>query len=260
MILWNDIMREEATKYYHYDPRKVFVSGILRFDHYFRTEKGEKTREEFLGGKGLDPNLKTILIATIVPGHYSRQDELIRDAIEIREKSKEKFNILVRVHPIDNYLKYSEFAPEKIKNFHMERAGTLIKEDTGIGQKIQMDKEDLLNVKYTLKYSDILVTPGSTISLEAMIFDKPVINPAMDPDHPEFLYLYHYRPIVLAESLRAPTTKEEFSYWIKTYLEKPETDRKNREKIVNRYVPFRDGLAYKRSVDFVKEIVDSLDK
>ena len=257
LIVWNEIIKKEAQKFHNYKAENVFVSGILRFDYYFKKMPGEMNRETFLKSKNLNPNLKTVFIATMSQNNYPAHVELIREILKIRESGAigQEFNIFVRVHPKDNFGLYEFFYSQKINNFHIELAGTRIKKDSAKGQKIQMNQEDLLNLKHTLKYTDVSINPFSTMSLESMIFDKPVINLGLVEEYRPALYYIHYKPLLDAKSVRVAFEKEQLVEHINAYLENPKLDFENRKKIVNDFICFTDGFSYKRSVDFLTEIV-----
>jgi hypothetical protein len=58
-------------------------------------------------------------------------------------------------------------------------------------------------------------------------------------------------------AVRVSKTEEDLAKFINVYLKNPELDHEGREKIVRDYVEFTDGLSYKRSVDFLEEIISS---
>lgn len=256
LVVWNEIIKKEAQDYHDYSSRDVFVSGPIRFDTYFTNLGNKTTREEFLKSKGLDPARKTVLIATMSKNNYPYHKELVQSIISIRDsKSPEKrFNIFIRVHPIDNFELYVDFAKAGHKNLYIERAGKQVRLDSAIGQKVRMEEDDMLNLKYTLMYTDVCINPFSTISLEAMVFDKPVINIGLDPEYRPALNYVHYKPLLDKKAVRVAYEEKQLEDYIDLYLNKPETDQENRKKIVKDFIGFTDGLSYKRNVDFLEGI------
>jgi len=258
LVCWNEINKREAINIHGYSPDKVFVSGPVRFDHYFSRQSGELSREEFLRSKGLDPEKKTILIATMSANNYAYHRELIDTLVSYRLAGRTApVNIFVRVHPIDSFLNYQDLTEKNIPDFHIERAGTLIKEDINIGQKVQMNRDDFLNTKHTLMYTDIDINPFSTFSLESMVFDKPVINIGIKPEFRPALYYVHYKPITESKAVKVAMSYEDLLNHINHYLAHPEDGRAERKKIVSEYLAFTDGENYKRSVDFLERCIGS---
>lgn len=265
LIAWNSIMKKEAVEIHNYNPEKVFVSGTPRFDVYFEHPNSapppsgsgnpnapiqikEPTREEFLLSKGLSPNYKTIFHTTVTKA-YPFQKKYIRDLIELRHYGRTPYvNLFIRVHPLDIYENYREFLG--VSDLHIEPAGRS-------GGK-EMDYQDLLNLKRSLKYTDLNINYASTISIEACIFDKPVINIGY-VDRFKLAYEFnHYRPIYESGAVKLAKTDSDLADLINMYLKNPKIDREARGEIVKEYVEYTDGLSYKRSVDILAEIIASI--
>lgn len=253
LIVWNDIIKKTAQDMHNFKESQIFVSGIIRFDHYFAQKEKELSREEFLISKGLDLNEKTILITTVTDGNYPLEKEMIKRLLEEREKGKlEGFpNIFIRLHPKDNLSKYEEFLSRK--NVIVEEAGKEMKIE--LGTKIEMDEDDLMNLKYTLKYCDVVINYASTITLEACIFDKPIINIGFPEYYLNAYSFSHYKPIVDIGAIKLARSFEEMLEQINFYFKKPHSENQNRKKIVEEFIKFTDGLSYKRNVDLLDKII-----
>lgn len=246
LICWNEIIKKEALDLHGYRPENVFVSGILRYDHFFK-EGDLGTREEFLISKNLDPGQKTILVATSTdpdPDLYKRIIRLLQ---------KLKVNILVRIHPLERLTDYQEF--ESNKNVRVELAGTVRQDDSKKGWQVEMGEEDRVNVKKIFKFCDLNINRSSTISLDSLIFDMPVINLDFGTSQVPIVTFPHYWPLIEAGAVRLAHNEEELIKFAMMYLDDSSVDSRERQKIVAKLVPFRDGLAYKRNVDFLAEII-----
>lgn len=237
---WHEPMKKEAIEIHGWPKEKVFLPGPLRFDYYFVDSGKEPSREEFLKSKNLDPNLKTILYSTQKAHLF--EEEFIRKLIDLREKkSIPHTNILIRVHPLAAPTRFQEFVG--LANVCVERPDSI------------MESADLLNLKSSLRHTDLNVNYSSTISLEAIAFDKPVIN-YFEKSLGSFEH-NHYKPLLDMKALKLVyDTKDELAKAIRDYLEDPSIDREARNKVLNIYFPFRDGLCYKRNIDFLEEIAN----
>ncbi len=246
LIAWNNVMKKEAIDIHRFAADKIFVSGTPRFDPYFVSEKNEPTREEFLKSKGLRPEHPTIFHTTVTKA-YLFQKKYIRDLIELRKTKKIPYvNLFIRTHPLDLYKNYEEFF--KVPDLYIEKAGQ------EVNGNVEMNYQDLLNLKYSLKYTDLNINYASTISIEACIFDKPVINIGFIDRFALAYEFSHYQPIYESGAVRLAKTDEDLPKLINTYLANPKLDSDKRSKIVKDYVGFTDGLAYKRSVDYLEKI------
>lgn len=250
LIAWNGIMKKEAIDIHDYSPDRVFVSGALKFDPYFDSNSTEPTRDEFLKSKGLNPIHKTILYTTVTKA-YPFQKKYIHDLIEFRKSGAVPYtNLFIRLHPLDLPDNYAEFIG--LPDFHIETSGQEI-----VPGRVEMDYNDLLNLKYSLKYTDLNINYASTISIEACIFDKPIINIGYLGVYALAYGFNHYRPIYESGAVRLAKTDDDFQNLMNMYLGKPWLDWDNRKKIAVEYVGFTDGISYKRSVDILERIVSA---
>lgn len=247
LIAWNDVIKKEATQIHKYSPEKVFVSGTLRFDPYFVGEEKPMSRDEFLKSKGLNPENKTIFHTTVTKA-YPFQKKYIRDLISLRDQKKIPYvNLFIRIHPRDVFENYKEFAG--VPDLYIEKAGRNVDGQT------EMNYQDLLNLKNSLEFTDLNINYASTISIEACIFDKPIINIGFIDRFALAYDFDHYRPILESGAVRLAKTDEDLPELINAYLDNPKLDSENRNQIVKDYVKFTDGLSYKRSVDYLQKLI-----
>ncbi len=255
LIAWTEAMKRQAVALHGYPPERVSVSGIMRFDHYFRETQGEKSREEFLRQKGLDPRRKTILITTVTRGNYKDEPEIIRQLLAEREKGMfgEFVNFFIRLHPKeDNIEDYREF--KNLPQVRVERAGT--EQPKVSGQRIELNETDLVNLKDTLRYADAVVNYASTITLEACVFDKPVVNIGFPPYYMNAYSFTHYKPVVELGAVRIAKSFNELVREVKTYLLDPSRDRENRAAAVREFIGFTDGKSYERVMKCIEKIAE----
>ena len=267
LVSWNHVIRREAETLHRYPPERVFVSGIMRFDHHFQPETHPPLeaararsvplpltgREDFLRSKGLDPAKKTLLFTTVPQHTYPRQPEDVRAILNlIKDGRLPSLNLFIRLHPGDLREKYAEF--ENVPGVHIEFGGK-IAAAAGGKHKIEMTEEDYANLRHSLRYADSNVNFCSSITLEAVIYDTPVINLALGG----WRYIYdrdHYAPIIKYNAVRMAENEEELCTAIKAYLADPALDREGRARVFDDYVVFRDGKAYQRNADFLKDIIN----
>ncbi|MDP1719190.1 MAG: CDP-glycerol glycerophosphotransferase family protein [bacterium] len=256
LFVWNDVIRDAALQIHRFRPDQVRVTGSMRFDKYFDSDLKLPSREEFLRSKKLDPQKKMVLFATVGSNSRPFQTELIRQILLFRSSGKiPDVNLLIRLHPFDVEKNYDEFL--NVPGVHVELAGKKV--GTRAGERVQIDQQDFLNLKATLIYSDININYKSTISLESLLFDKPVIN-FIDPSRPAQRAIYYdensyYRPLIRDGAVRLTADPEEMAKAINGYLADPSLDRSGREKMAQQFFSFRDGFSYKRNVDFLDKIL-----
>ncbi len=238
-IAWHEPMRQEAITIHRYNPDRVFVSGPIRFDHHFAEFDKIPSRAEFLVSKGLNPAHKTVLYTT--KKGYSFDEDSLRRVIDLRSNGLIPYvNIFIRAHPLSKRDRFGEF--HGLKDLYLEQPPEI------------MSGDDLLNLRYSLLYSDVNINHCSTVSLEAILLDKPVINywePVLRvPEHD------HYRPVVDSGAVRLVKDNDgDMIKAINDFLADPSLDRNKRLGLAQLLFPFRDGLSYKRSVGFLETII-----
>lgn len=254
LIAWNQVEDDDAVKYHGYNKDKVFISGPIRFDYYFKEHSKEISKEEFLKSKRLDCQKKTLLLTSVTKS-YPFQKNIIRRLVKLRNNGKiaGNPNIFIRIHPLDKIENYKEF--KGINNFYIEIAGEKIF-DLNNKSHIEMTKNDLINLKQTLKYCDVNINYASTITIESFIFDIPVVNFTFDDVYGLAYKFKHYSPIAKSGAVKIAKTDDELAEFINFYLDNPENGRDKRKIIAKKYAPFQDGGACKRSVDYLEKIIN----
>lgn len=257
LICWTDELKHQAVSIHSFPAERVFVSGIMRFDHYFRDDPHEKTREEFLRSLGLNPSEKTILVSTVTKGNYKDEPMIVEVLLRARrEKRFQGFpNIFIRLHPKQDT--YDEFLPfTKEPGVHVELAGK--KMARHLGARIEMDMEDLINLKDTLRHIDVVVNYASTITLEACIFNKPVVNIGFPPYYMNAYSFTHYKPVVELGAVRVAKSAEELIGEVASYLRDPSRDTEGRRRVVSSFIGFTDAKSFQRCVRYLETIVNAL--
>lgn len=262
LICWTPVLKRYAETIHRFSPRQIFVSGIMRFDHYFREDNANlridanaanRSREAFLVSKGLNPAEKTILITTVTKGNYKDEPTVARDLIAARDAGRlpGSPNIFIRVHPkVDNIEEYTDLS--RFPRVHVERSGKEVPEIGGM--RIELDGDDLVNLKDTLRHADVNVNYLSTLSIESCIFDKPVVNIGFPPYYRQWYAASHYKPLVDAGAVKIAESFDEFVMLLARYLREPGQEAENRRQIVESHVGFTDGKSYERCAALLADI------
>jgi CDP-glycerol glycerophosphotransferase (TagB/SpsB family) len=125
-----------------------------------------------------------------------------------------------------------------------------------------MTRDDVVQVANILAHSDVVITPGSTITLEAAIFDRPTIVPIFHTYQPERAHDYfstwvlgkHFGRIEEMDLVPIIRKGEDFVPAIRRCLSAPEWYREQRAKLVKEYVQFTDGRSTERIFNLALQI------
>ena len=115
----------------------------------------------------------------------------------------------------------------------------------------------------TMRHSDVAVNVASTITIEACVFDTPVVNIAFDGEadlpYPRSAARYykftHYVNITRRDAVRVAWTPAEMIGLINRYLADPALDAEGRRRVVADQVQFLDGRSGER---IAQAVVDEL--
>ncbi|MFD1095248.1 CDP-glycerol glycerophosphotransferase family protein [Salegentibacter chungangensis] len=240
-LVWSDLMRSELLQFYSgICEEQIKIVGTPQFEPYVMKEY-ESEIEEFYDCFGLDRNLKTICFSC---GDFSTSVndplyiETIAEAI-INKGIQEDVNFLVRTSPAEEperfkylrekfpFIKWNYPAWTQSRNKHSEMWS----------QRVP-SAEDLKDLRMILEFSDLGINMCSTMSLDFMIFDKPVINPVFGNadnglyNDQRFLNYAHYKNVVDSGSVRIARDKNELIAEINSYLENPKADSKKRKELL----------------------------
>jgi hypothetical protein len=254
LVVWNEIMKEQAVSLHGYDPSAISVAGAPQFDPHFRART---PRAEFFARIGADPARKLIALTTTPRSLYSHHDHVLRELVKATTSGAlTNAQVLVRLHPRDEFDAYKEFANTPHVIIEKPFRDTVKVAD---GLAIDVMPENQKHLGDTLCHADVVVNVASTITIEACIFDTPVVNINFDgPDASPYVksarryYSFtHYVNITSRGAVRVATSPEELVRDVASYLADPSRDAAGRKQVVLDQCQFTDGRSAERVVRLV---------
>lgn len=264
LAVWSRQMADEAIKYHSIPASKLEITGPVHFDRFLQPLPLD--RVEYFSKMNLDPKKKTILFAGGVNiNHYF---EIYRLFVEEKRRIwTEDFNFIVRPQPHTKLLaspgwqvleKLFTQAGVYVSNpGSVDATGDRVKElalDLGIG-------EEMDDLNYLLRYSDVLINNFSTMGLEAALCDLPVIYIGYDSYSFGVKYgvttgfqqrmTHNSRKLRLSASKVARGEKDLLSY-IDQYLGNRSLDREARYEYAESECGELDGRASLRLIDMIR--------
>lgn len=239
-LVWSDLMKKELLHFYKKVlPENVMVVGTPQFEPYV-LERYAGSKNDFYNQFDLDSSKKTICfscgdIAT------SRNDELYITTIAeaIQENKIQNVNFIVRTSPAEDPIRFESFVAKypfikwNYPKWHLARKG----HQEEWSQRIP-SKEDIKDLRSLLEYSDLNVNMLSTMSLDFMLFDKPVINTVFGNrqnglyDDQRFLDYPHIKNVVESKATQIVKNEQELITAINHYLAFPDADSQKRQSLV----------------------------
>lgn len=254
LVVWNEIMKEQAVSLHGYDPSAISVAGAPQFDPHFRART---PRPEFFARIGADPSRRLIALTTTPRSLYSHHDHVLRVLVKAMESGQlPGAQVLVRLHPRDEFDAYKEFVHTPHVIIEKPFRDTVKVAD---GLAIDVMPEHQKHLGDTLCHADVVVNVASTISIEACIFDTPVVNinfdgPAESPfvtSARRYYSFTHYVNITSRGAVRVAKSPGELVASVAAYLADSTLDAAGRKQVVVDQCQFTDGRSAERVVQLV---------
>ena len=249
LIVFNDIVKKEAINCADMNEKDIVVAGIPHYDWHVNYQP--LSRGEFCKKKGIDPEKKLIVYAPMGKA-FSNSDWDIIDLLrkEIEEGVIKNAELFVRFQPND-FVEEGEL--QKRRHFlKYDMPGVRFSEIRNVNWDMGFD--DIKGLTDTLANANLFICYASSMSIDAAVFDVPVINinfevrekelVSKSPTH--FYKMAHYNNAIQSGGIRLPRNKEDFIGWINKYLENPSLDKEGRKRLVKEQCWRVDGRAGNR--------------
>ncbi len=268
LLVWSDLMADEAVKYHDYPREKIHWTGAAQFDIYNDYRNSPENTGFDTNAWRLEHNIpdehRLMVYGTINPAICPHEIEIVKSIIRVIESGKlpEKVFLWIRLHPqvVQGPFKKSlqPFIDLESEKVHVEippvRKGAL---------NWDLPKSDSHHLASLLTSADILATTSSTLSIDAACVDTPVINlfydgKSVDPAKSvaRFKKYTHYAIILETGGIRSVHDEEELTQAMTEYVNDPLTDQKNRTAIINQQLGRLDGESGVRTAKCLLELAD----
>ena len=246
-FVWSHLMKKELLDFYvKIKPKQVKVVGTPQFEPYV-LDRYNSNNKKFVDQFGLDGNKKTICYSC-GDVSTSKNDglyvEIIAQAITNGE-IKEDVNFLVRTSPAEDATRFSNLKDKYPFVKWNYPKWILSREEHQETWSQRIPKiEDIIDLRNILSYSDVAINMCSTMSLDAMFFNKPVINPVFGNvtnglyDDQKYINYQHYKRVVESGAVAVVKKPEELIDAINVSLKKPEIRLQAQKELLNLQISY----------------------
>jgi len=260
LIVWNERMLEEAVELHGFSREQIAVTGPPHFDPYFR-RTGWTDRATFLRSLGLDSAKRIVLYATS-PQRYFTDSIAVTDLlIAANEAGKlgPDVQLVIRLHPqviqgqdADDLGAWERFRGRVYLD--MPRGAT--------GLAADYTPDGIAHIAQLLDASSVTINVASSISIDAAIFDTPIVNLRFDAE-PGRPYLKsvrrqydtdHYLQVMRTGAVRLADSPEQLIDEVRRYLADPSHERAERAGLVRALCYRDDGQAGARVAEAIARI------
>lgn len=257
---WGAFMTGQARQYQGYKATDILVTGAPQFDFYAQAAYHE-TREVFCARHGLDPKKKIILYGS--SGGDVCDEVAYLSLLNEWMKAGRLTNVQVLVRPhlgwagdADRFSECGSFA-----EFFVDRTD---KQNEKFKDHWDTSIDHVVNLTNSLRHAAVCVNIGSTLTLDAVASETPVINinfdvdPAVDSNlSTKRLYMTDYiEAISQFGATWLVRSQEEFLQALIATVEHNERREEENKKMVKRFMYANDGKSANRIVQVLLDIVE----
>jgi hypothetical protein len=260
-LVWHDGMRRQLLDIYRaIPPESVFVTGTPQFDFHFRPEY-RLGREELCRRVGLDPRRPFVLYTAGIDHHFKEEHRHVEFIARVLQRIdiKPKPQLLVRVYAKGTSPEMRALATRNLPGVVFppvlwdEKWATPLHEDLAIYTSL-------------LEHTSMGINAASTVSLELMMHDKPVMNIGFNP--PGSLLAYHdrwirhiefdhYRPVAESGAVMVAKSDSDVTAMLERGLRNSGADRDRRKNFLREmFGETLDGRAGARVAKVLMELAE----
>ena len=256
---WNAMNQDHTLRIFpECDPSRARITGPPRFD-YFSHEDRIPTKQQLLEFLGFEVTAGPLLHGATTELYPFDYILAALDDARSAGTLPTNANLYASVHPGGDMAKhnYAQFKAQ-VKYSFGRREGSPHPDF----KYLPTDEQTYMLIAL-FKHTDVLVNQSSTVAIESMAADVPVINvkygKAWDWWHWYRSMVYrdfkeHYRYITEEGGTRIVGNDKELINAVQHYLEHPESERTERQKTIEKMITYTDGSCGQRLLDFAKEI------
>jgi len=262
-IVWSEQIKKELREVYPYTKNQpVYIVGAPQYD-VFKQDRFYQSRADFCRAQNLNPELPVIVYAIGSPNFLQEHHGAIDLAERIFRGDLGKVQMLVRPHPIHDNAELHEF-------FDRFAPAVRLQQTPNAGKKIakrSQDKEQIIEWVNTFRHADVVVNLSSTVTIDAAIFDHPVVNLDFDPQpgarDQELIKdinhkWNHFQPIAESGGVWLVNNPDETVGAVKNYLKNPALHHAKRQWITNYVCGYLDGKCGERMANAIKEFTEQI--
>lgn len=263
-ISWGKIMTDELKEYYNLSGDRIFETGVPHFD------KGKELVNESdlkcnIQELGLDPEKPYIFFGMSSPYFAPREIDIVErlsDQIN-RNIYGENMQLVIRPHPqnVQGEIADKKWLPrlDSLKGERVSINYPVLENSTLPWNVNEKDFQQLVNL---IAGCSVVINTGSTLSIEGLIYDKPVIVSLFDADYILKVYnsaqrirdYFHFKKLIDTGAVSAVYHYEDLKNTMLEYLENPRLKHENREKALKLECGEVDGNSSKRIAESLLKI------
>lgn len=266
-LTWGPIMNEELQEYYGVKQENMYLTGVTHFDVHAQVKAGIIGIPKLLSSIGLDDSRPYIFFTMSASYYAPNEIDIVEHLARQVEQNVfgHEMQLVVRPHMANLMADRSD--QSWLQRLKVLKTNRVVVDFPAADNSLltwYMAKDDMIRLSSLLHGATVCLNSGSTVAIEAIFLNKPVIITAFDTEQWPFwssarrLRNYvHLQKLFDLGACQLVDDLKELDAAIVKYIEYPETDAQARQNAVVRECYRNDGLSTQRFVENVKRILNA---
>lgn len=266
-LTWGNIMNQELNEYYHVKEEQIYTTGVTHFDVHAHVRNNPPKYNKWVDELSLDSN-KPYLFFTMSASYYAPNEIDIIEWLSSKVEQNtfgDNMQLIIRPHMIN-------LMEEKSEKSWINRLHKLISKRVAVDFPKSdnslltwyMKNDDMLKLSNLINGASVCLNSGSTIAIEAVAFNKPVILTMFDTEEwPAWLSVrrikdyIHLKKFLSFNAVEVVSSLKHMEESLLGYLKDINLREKERKELLMAECYKVDGFSTDR---FVKNIITVLNK
>ena len=269
-IAWGPVMEEELKAYYGVGKDQVYVCGVPHFDQHIEVKNSTAYREVLTDLK-LNVDKPYLFVAMSAPRFAPHEIDIVEWLVAETEAGSfgKDMQLVIRPHPqnVQGSLGDKRWL-KRLDRLLTKRVA--IDYPSLIKSKVRwsMRKTDMMRLSNLLAGCSVCLNTGSTVSIDALMMDKPVVLTSFDGDKKLYYWksarrlvdYIHLKKFVGLGGANVVHSYDELKKELLQYIATPDHDLEKRRHALRMECYLNDGKATSRVIKAMHEILDKISK
>ncbi len=235
-LVWHDGMSRELLETYpEVSSERVLAVGTPQFDYHFKPEF-QLTREELCRRIGIDPGCPYVLYTAGIDHHFYEEHRHVETVARLLQE------LALPTTPQLVVRTYAKGTSPEMRSLAERGLPSTVFPPVAWNEQYQTPRyEDLAVYTSLLRHAALGINTASTVSLELMVFDKPIINLRYDPPGTDLPWCHgyerhilfdHFRPVAESGATMVASSDDDLARMLHRGLSQPQADSPSRRKFL----------------------------
>ncbi|TWT98630.1 glycosyltransferase family protein [Stieleria varia] len=256
-VSWGPVMSEEIEQHYGVDCDRIFPVGVPHFDAH-REEIDPSLNSDVLQDLGLDPGKPYLFLGMSAPIFAPHEIDVVQWLADNVSTGRfgDDMQLVIRPHPQNVTGNMADVSwLDRLKAMRSSRVALNLPLLSQRGLSWDLETRDLTVLVNLLAGCSICLNSGSTLSIDALAHNKPVVLTMFDADRTDLPWWQsasrireypHYKKLIEMGGVSPVDSFAQLEAEIDAYLTDPDRNHQQRAETLARECRAIDGLSCER--------------